>query len=94
MKQVVQNYRSGLLQVADVPAPSLRDAGLLVANQASLISPGTEKSTVDVAQKSLIGKAMDRPEMVRKVLNSIQKDGLIDTMRRVFQRLDTPAALG
>lgn len=94
MKQVVQNYRSGILKVDEVPAPSLRDAGLLVANQASLISPGTEKSTVDVAQKSLIGKAMDRPEMVRKVLSSIQKDGLLDTMRRVFQRLDTPAALG
>ncbi len=94
MKQVVQNYRSGILKVDDVPAPVLREGGLLVANQASLISPGTEKSTVDVAQKSLLGKARDRPEMVRKVLSSVQKDGLVDTMRRVFQRLDTPAALG
>ncbi|MCA9474128.1 MAG: bi-domain-containing oxidoreductase [Nitrospira sp.] len=94
MKQVIQNYRSGILKVDEVPAPSLRDGGLLIANQASLISPGTEKSTVDVAQKSLVGKAMERPEMARKVLNSIQKDGLIDTLRRVFQRLDTPAALG
>ncbi len=94
MKQVVQNYRSGILKVEDVPAPALREAGLIVANQASLISAGTEKSTVNVAQKSLIGKARDRPEMVRKVLNSVQKDGLVDTVRRVFQRLDTPAALG
>lgn len=94
MKQVVQNYRSGVLKVQEVPAPSVREAGILVANQASLISAGTERSTVDVARKSLLGKAMDRPEMVQKVLSAIQKDGLVDTLHRVFERLDTPAALG
>lgn len=94
MKQITQNYRTGILKVEDVPTPPLRAAGLLVANQASLISAGTEKSTVDVARKTLVGKAMDRPEMVRKVLNAIQKDGLVDTLHKVFQRLDTPAALG
>lgn len=94
MKQVVQNYRSGILRVEEVPAPSLRDAGILVANQASLISAGTEKSTVDMARKNLVGKAMERPEMVRKVLTAIKKDGLRDTLHRVFERLDTPAVLG
>ena len=94
MKQVIQNLRSGTLKVDDVPPPSLRDAGLLVLNGVSLISPGTEKSTVQVAQKGLIGKTMERPEMVRKVLTAIQKDGLKDTLKRVFDRLDTPAALG
>ncbi len=94
MKQVIQSYRSGALKVADVPPPSLRGAGLLVLNQASLISPGTEKSTVQVAQKTLIGKAMERPEMVKKVLTAIQKDGLKETLKRVFDRLDTPVALG
>ncbi len=32
--------------------------------------------------------------MVRKVLTAIQKDGLRDTLHKVFERLDTPAALG
>jgi threonine dehydrogenase-like Zn-dependent dehydrogenase len=94
MKQVVQSYRSGTLKVDDVPPPSLRGAGLLVHNHASLISSGTEKSTVQVARKSLIGKAMERPEMVRKVLAAVQKDGLKDTLKRIFERLDTPVALG
>lgn len=94
MKQVIQNFRSGVLKVDDVPPPALREGGLLVLNHVSLISPGTEKSTVQVAQKSLLGKAMDRPEMVRKVMTAIQKDGLKDTLKRVFERLDTPAALG
>ncbi|MHB8481560.1 MAG: bi-domain-containing oxidoreductase [Nitrospiria bacterium] len=94
MKQVIQNYRSGMLKVQEVPAPGVSSRGLLVANQFSLISAGTEKSTVQVAQKSLIGKALDRPEMVKKVLNKIHKDGLFDTVKMVFERLDAPAALG
>ncbi|MCC7330878.1 MAG: hypothetical protein IT484_12130, partial [Gammaproteobacteria bacterium] len=68
MRQVVQNYRSGELAVQDVPEPGGRGGGLVVANAASLISAGTEKSTVSVARKNLLGKAMERPEMVRKVL--------------------------
>ena len=89
MKQVIQLHRAGSLKVDEVPPPSLHNAGLLVLNQASLISPGTEKTTVQVAQKSLLGKAMERPEMVRKVLAAIQKDGLKETLKRVFERLDT-----
>ncbi|WDT80455.1 MAG: zinc-binding alcohol dehydrogenase [Candidatus Manganitrophus sp.] len=94
MKQVIQNYRTGTLKVEEVPAPTVREGGLLVATQVSLISAGTERSTVQVAQKSLAGKAMERPDLVRKVLNKIQKEGVVDTLRMVFERLDTPAALG
>ncbi|MBI3802949.1 MAG: bi-domain-containing oxidoreductase [Nitrospirae bacterium] len=94
MKQIIQNYRTGVLKVDEVPAPTVREGGLLVENQASLISAGTERSTVQVAQKSLAGKAMDRPDLVKKVLAKIKKEGITDTLRMVFERLDTPAALG
>ena len=94
MKQIIQQFRSGVVKVAEVPPPSLRGSGLLVLNDASLISPGTEKSTVQSAQKSLLGKLMERPERVQKVLAAVQKDGLQATLTRVFDRLDTPAALG
>ena len=94
MKQVVQNFRTGVLKVESVPAPTLSAGEVLVANRVSLISPGTERSTVQVAQKSLLGKALDRPEMVRKVVTALQKDGVFATMHRVFDRLDTPGALG
>jgi predicted dehydrogenase len=94
MKQVVQNFRTGLLKVESVPAPTISPCELLVANRVSLISPGTERSTVQVAQKNLLGKALDRPEMARKVVAAMQKDGVLATLHRVFDRLDTPAALG
>ena len=80
MKQVIQQFRSGIVRVAEVPPPSLRGSGLLVLNDASLISPGTEKSTVQSAQKSLLGKLMERPERVQKVLAAIQRDGLQTTL--------------
>ena len=94
MRQVVQHMRSGKLTVEDVPSPTVQPGGLLVATRASLISVGTERSTVEVAKKSLVGKAMDRPDLVRKVVQKVQKDGLLDTARMVSARLDAPAALG
>jgi len=94
MRQVVQHMRSGKLSVEDVPSPTVQPGGLLVATRASLISVGTERATVGVAKKSLVGKAMDRPDLVRKVVQKVQKDGLVDTAKMVSARLDAPAALG
>ena len=65
MRQVVQNYRTGELVLEDVPVPSLREGGLLVRTVASAVSAGTERSKVDLARKSLVGKAMARPDQVR-----------------------------
>ncbi len=94
MKQVVQNYKTGELKVDEVPAPMLYRNGVLVKNHYSLISAGTEKSTVDMAKKSLVGKAKARPDLVKKVISQVQKNGFVDTAKMVMGRLDTRAALG
>ncbi len=94
VKQVVQNYRTGELKVAEVPAPALPDGNLLVVTRASLISAGTEKQLTDLAKASLAGKAMARPDLVRRVLRNVQRDGLRPTMEKVFAKLDTPVPLG
>jgi len=49
MKQVQQNYRSGELVVADVPAPRAGSGQLLVATRVSLISTGTERQLIELA---------------------------------------------
>lgn len=94
MKQVEQNYRSGQLKVVDAPAPRLSDGALLVATRVSLISSGTEKQLMDIAKASLAGKAMARPDLVRRVIRNVQRDGLRPTMEKVFAKLDTPIPLG
>lgn len=94
MKQVIQNLRTGALRVADVPEPQLRPGHLLVRTSASLISAGTERMVVDFANKTLLGKAQSRPDLVRKVLDKARRDGLAATMRTVLARLDEPLPLG
>jgi polar amino acid transport system substrate-binding protein len=94
MKQLVQSYRTGALRVEDVPIPALRPQGVLVRNVFSLISPGTERSMMELARASLLEKARQRPEQVRQVLRSARQEGWLTTYRKVMDRLDTPVAVG
>jgi predicted dehydrogenase/threonine dehydrogenase-like Zn-dependent dehydrogenase len=94
VKQVLQHVRSGALQVAEVPEPVCGSGGVLVRNVASLISAGTEKTIIDFAGKSLMGKARDRPDLVRQVLGKVRKDGIGPTLQTVMSRLDQPMPLG
>lgn len=94
MKQVIQNFRSGVLKVDEVPETICRNGGILVDNVASLISAGTEKMTVDLAQKSLVGKAAERPDLVKQFIGKLKRDGVMATLRTVKAKLDTPLALG
>jgi predicted dehydrogenase/threonine dehydrogenase-like Zn-dependent dehydrogenase len=94
MKQVIQNFKTGELSVAEVPPPALARGFVLVRNHFSLISAGTERSTVSTAQASLLGKARQRPDLVRQVLDSLRKDGIADTLSRVRTKLETLKELG
>jgi predicted dehydrogenase/threonine dehydrogenase-like Zn-dependent dehydrogenase len=94
MKQIVQSARSGKLALAEVPAPQPRAGHLLVATRASLISAGTERMVVDFARKSLAGKARERPDLVKKVVEKARRDGVLATFRSVLARLDEPLPLG
>jgi len=94
MKQVIQNFKTGELFVDEVPPPSLADGMVLVANHYSLISAGTERSTVKVAKANLLGKARQRPDLVAQVLQNIKREGLKATLEKVRTKLDTLKALG
>src|SRR5689334_16509256 len=94
MKQVIQNFKSGELSVAEVPAPVLSPGFVLVRNHFSLISTGTERSTVSTAQASVLGKARQRPDLVKQVLDSFWKDGFAETLKRVRTKLETLKELG
>ncbi len=94
MKQVVQNIRSGKLSVDEVPSAQFAGPGVIVATQASVISAGTEKMITEFAEKGLIGKARSKPQEVRKIIDKIKRDGLVETFRTVMTRLDQPMPLG
>ncbi|HVF88538.1 MAG TPA: zinc-binding dehydrogenase, partial [Blastocatellia bacterium] len=94
MKQVVQNFRTGELKVEELPPPALRPGGVLVRTAFSLISAGTERSIVETAQSSLIGKARGRPDLVRQVFDTFKREGLRSTYEKVKSRLNQIKALG
>src|SRR5512136_2487076 len=94
MKQLLQNMRSGKTTVEDVPLPVPRSGQALVKVAASLVSAGTERMVVEFAEKSLVGKARSRPDLVRQVLEKARREGLIPTVQAAFNRLDQPMALG
>lgn len=94
MKQVIQSFRTGELEVADVPLPQCGPGMVRVQVHNSLISAGTEKMLVDFSRKSLISKAKDRPDLVRQVVRKIGREGLFPTLKKVFNKLDSPIPLG
>ena len=94
MLQVTQYQKSGELRVEELPAPRLRPGGVIVANACSLISTGTERTSVETAQASMLGKARSRPDLVRQVMENVRREGPLATYRKVQTRLDNVKELG
>jgi polar amino acid transport system substrate-binding protein len=94
MKQILQNLNSGAVTVSDVPSPALQNGRVLVRTVASLISAGTERSKIDMGKKSLIGKAQERPDLVRQVIQKAKTEGIFNTYQAVRAKLDASNALG
>lgn len=86
--------RTGELRLEEVPVPALRPGGLLIKVEHSLISSGTERSVIELGKKSLLGKARERPDLVRKVLGKMRQEGLRSTYRKAMTKLQTPIPLG
>jgi len=94
VKQVIQNFKSGHLFVDDVSIPAVGPGFVLVRNHFSLISAGTERSTVSTGKASLLGKARQRPDLVKQVLDTLKKEGFSETLMRIRTKLDTLKELG
>ena len=94
MKQLTQRLKDGAMQVLDVPPPALGAGMVLIRNHFSLISAGTEASTVKAARKGYLGKAKERPEQVKQVLDVLKTQGVVQTYRAVMKKLDAYSPLG
>lgn len=94
MQQLTQKLGSGDMVIQEIPVPQLAKGMIMVKNHYSIISSGTEGSTVQAARKSLIGKAKERPQQVKQVLDILKKQGPIQTYRAVMKKLDAYSPLG
>lgn len=94
MKQVFQNLKTGDVSVTEVPVPAAGRGFVLVRTAASLISAGTERLTVEAGQKSLLGRAVEQPALVKQVIQRAVSEGVANTVGAVRSKLDSKIALG
>jgi predicted dehydrogenase/threonine dehydrogenase-like Zn-dependent dehydrogenase len=94
MKQIVQNARTGELEILEVPSPPPGPGQVLVRNHFSVVSTGTETQSLEFARMSMLGKARSRPDLTRQVMKKLREEGPLPTYRTVMNRLDAPQALG
>lgn len=94
MKQIIQNYKSGKVELIDTEIPQVTAGSVLVKNMASLLSLGTERSMIELGKKSLLGKARARPDLVKRFFEKARQEGLFKTFQEAMGRLDNPVPLG
>ena len=94
MKQLTQVLGTGEMLIQEVPSPIIDRGMIKIRTYFSIISAGTEKSTVGTARKNLLAKAKARPDQVKQVIKSLKNQGPIQTYRAVSKRLDAYSPLG
>jgi predicted dehydrogenase/threonine dehydrogenase-like Zn-dependent dehydrogenase len=94
MKQIIEDLKSGTVRLTETPVPQCGSTEILVRNEASLISPGTEKLMIELGKKSLAGKARSRPDLVKIAYHKAKKEGFLNVYREAMARLDQPMPLG
>ncbi|MDA9897371.1 bi-domain-containing oxidoreductase [Alphaproteobacteria bacterium] len=94
MRQIIQDLKTGKVEVAQLPIPSIKNGQLLIKTSSTLISAGTERMLIEFGKAGWIEKARMQPDKVRMVLDKIKTDGLEPALGAVFNKLDQPLPLG
>ena len=94
MKVLTQNLKTGNTEILEVPSPQKSDDKIIVENQCSLISTGTESYVVNFGKAGWINKARQQPDRVKDVLNKIKSSGFNETFRAIKTKLDYPMVMG
>ena len=94
LNQILQNLKTGVTELVDVPCPQVQSGQLLIRTTCSLVSAGTERMLVDFGKAGLIDKARQQPDKVKMVLDKVRTDGLMPTLDAVRNKLDQPLPLG
>lgn len=79
MKQIIQNFKTGETTLLDLPQPIESSGRVLIRTKISLVSIGTERMLVEFGKANIFDKARSQPDKVRKVINKVQSEGLIET---------------
>jgi predicted dehydrogenase/threonine dehydrogenase-like Zn-dependent dehydrogenase len=96
MKQVVRRVidRRGQVNILDLPVPHLGPDQLLVQSHYSLISSGTESTTLAKTPIELVKQTISDPWMRHVIHQTVFATGPSQTARRVWHEMITPREIG
>src|SRR5258708_5330233 len=94
MQAVLKDMRTGEVSTFEVPEPELRSGGILVRTAFSAISSGTERASVEASEKSMLARAMARPDIVKRLLGVARTEGIRAAYDQVQTGLDRLSPLG
>jgi predicted dehydrogenase/threonine dehydrogenase-like Zn-dependent dehydrogenase len=87
MKQIL--VKKGKAIVQEVPAPTITDPNqILIKNIYSVISRGTELTTLEYSTENLIQKSKRRPDAVLLMINNLKTKGVQNTINKAIDQLD------
>jgi len=92
MKQVF--IQKGNAIIGNVPSPVVSNNEILVQVYYSCISAGTEITGVKASAKPIYKKVLDKPQNLKKVLESIRNSGLKDTIGKVKNKVGAKNPVG
>ena len=92
MKQAI--VKKGKVFPVEVPAPLVSKGCVLIKVVSSCISAGTEVSSVQGSGKSLIKRALEQPQNVKKVIDMIKSDGIATAYAKVKGKEETESVTG
>lgn len=89
MKQVFNV--GGKITVLEIPAPACGDNEVLVQNTFSVISVGTETSSLKQGSRGVLGllsKVRSDPELVKKAIEMVKREGLSQTLKAALGQVE------
>jgi predicted dehydrogenase/threonine dehydrogenase-like Zn-dependent dehydrogenase len=92
MKQAL--IKKGRVLPENVPAPRVSDGAILIKVMNSCVSAGTELTSVQGSGRSLIRRAVDQPENIKKLFNMARSEGISAAIAKVKGKLDTGEPTG
>jgi len=86
--------KKGGVEVTEVSIPMLESKNVLIKLHYSCVSFGTESTTVKNSGKSIIQKAKEKPEKVKKVVDKLLAEGVKSTLSMVNSELNVSTPTG
>jgi len=94
VRQLVQNRKSGAVELLEVPSPVCGPRAVLVQTLASAVSAGTERHMLKLGRQSVLHTAWERPDLVARVASKFEREGLAATIRAIREKTENTVALG